>query len=89
MKNEFNRMIDQFLKLDHPQVHKFKELKKAVSESPTVDEAVKVLADWKKNNPEEAAAMREFLCDFQDEYKESRRETKSKLGYSRIGRNNV
>jgi hypothetical protein len=89
MKDDFDRMIDQFLKLDHPMVDKFKELKKGVSESLTVDESAEFLANWKKNNPEEAAAMREFLCNFQDEYKESRREVKSELGYSRIGRNNV
>lgn len=89
MTKESDTMMDQFLKLDHPVVHKFLELQKEAVKQPTVDKALKFLADWKKDNPEEAAAMREFLCNFQDEYKESRRETKSKLGYSRVGLGNV
>ena len=88
MKNE-DSVIDQFFKLDHPLVHKFKELQKEAFKLSTTDEAEKFLADWKKNNPEEAEELREFLWNFGVEHNESRREVKSELGYSRIGLNNV
>ena len=87
MKNA--SIIDQLMKLDHPVVHKFKELREAAKKAPNTDAACKFLADWKKNNPEEAEEMRVFLGNFHDDYKESRREVKSELGYSRIGRNNT
>ena len=47
------------------------------------------LAEWKKNNPEDAKAMYEWITTVEIEYKESRREVKSELGYSRVGLNNV
>ena len=88
MKNE-DSIIYQFFKLDHPLVHKFKQLEEEAFKLPTTNDAEKFIADWKKNNPEEAEAMREFLHNFGVEHKESRREVKSKLGYSRIGLDNV
>ena len=88
MKNE-DSVVDQFFKLDHPVVHKVKELCEAVDNAPNTDAACKFLADWKKNNPEEAEEIREFLHNFGVEHKESRREVKSELGYSRTGLNNV
>ena len=63
MKNE-DSLIDKLLKLDHPMVHKYKKLKQEAFKSPTTDEAVKFLIDWKKNNPEEAEEMRKFLWNF-------------------------
>lgn len=88
MKNEGN-LIDKFFKLDHPLVDKFKELREAANKAPNTDAAHKFLSDWKKNNPEEAEEMRVFLSNFHDDYKESRREVKSELGYSRVGLDNV
>lgn len=64
MKNDFDSVIDQFFKLNHPLVHKFRALKEEAFKLPTTDDAEKFLADWKKNNPEEAAEMREFLHNF-------------------------
>ena len=89
MKNEFDSVVDQLLKLDHPLVHKIKKLKEEAFKLPTTNDAEKFIADWKKNNPDEAEEMRNFLWNFGVEHKESRREVKSELGYSRIGRNNV
>ena len=89
MTNESDSVIDQFFKLDHPLVHKFKQLEEEAFKLPTTNDAEKFIADWKKNNPKEAEEMRVFLHNFGVEHKESRREVKSELGYSRIGRNNV
>jgi hypothetical protein len=63
MTNE-ESVIDKFFKLDHPLVHKFKELHKEAFKLPNLDESEKFLADWKKNNPEEAEEMRKFLWNF-------------------------
>jgi len=63
MKNE-DSLIDRFLKLDHPMVDKFKELREAANKAPNTDAACKFLSDWKKNNPEEAEEMRVFLWNF-------------------------
>jgi hypothetical protein len=57
-------LVDKFFKLDHPLVHKFKQLKEEAFKLPTTDDAEKFLADWKKNNPEEAEEMRVFLSNF-------------------------
>lgn len=64
MTNESDSVIDQFFKLDHPLVDKFKQLEEEAFKLPTTNDAEKFLADWKKNNPEEAAEMREFLRNF-------------------------
>ena len=64
MKNDTDDLIDKFFKLDHPLVHKFKQLEEEAFKLPTTDDAGKFLADWKKNNPEEAEEMREFLRNF-------------------------
>ena len=64
MTNESDSVVDQFFKLDHPLVDKVKELCEAVDKAPNTDAACKFLADWKKNNPEEAKEIREFLWNF-------------------------
>jgi hypothetical protein len=85
-----DELFDPVTKLDHPMARKLKELRTEAFKLPTTSDAEKYLSEWKKNNPEEATAMREFIMGIEIEYKESRRkEIKSKLGYSRIGRNNV
>ena len=88
MKHEFDFMLDAFMKLDHPLAHKFKELH-APFKTLSTDQAEKHLADWKKNNPEEAKELSDFLTSFEKEFKESRREVNSELGYSRVGLGNV
>jgi hypothetical protein len=84
-----DELFDAVTKLDHPMARKLKELRIEAFKLPTTDDAVKFLSEWKKNNPEEATAMREFIMGIEIEYKESRREVKTKLGYSRIGLGNV
>ncbi len=84
-----SELFDAVTKLDHPMASKLKELHAEAFALPTTDDAEKFLAEWKKNNPEEARAMREFIFGIEIEDREGRREVKSKLGYSRIGRNNV
>ena len=64
MKNEFDSVVDQLFKLDHPLVHKVKELREAAFKLPTTNDAERFLADWKKNNPKEAEEIREFLWNF-------------------------
>jgi hypothetical protein len=84
-----SELFDAVTKLDHPLARKLKELHAEAFALPTTDDAEKFLTEWKKNNPEEARAMHKFIFgDLMDE-RESRREVKSELGYSRIGRNNV
>ncbi len=84
-----DELFDMVTKLDHPMASKLKELRTEAFKLPTTDDAEKFLTEWKKNNPEEATAMREFIMGIEIEYKESRREVKTKLGYSRIGLGNV
>ena len=84
-----DELFDMVTKLDHPMARKLKELRTEAFKLPTTNDAEKYLIDWKKNNPKEAAAMREFITSIEIEYKEGRREVKSQLGYSRIGLGNV
>ena len=87
--NKHDELFDAVTKLDHPMARKMKELHTEAFKLPTTDDAEKFLTEWKKNNPEEATAMREFIMGIEIEYKESRREVKSQFGYSRIGLGNV
>jgi hypothetical protein len=87
--NKTDELFDAVTKLDHPMARKLKELRIEAFKLPTTDDAEKFLTEWKKNNPEEARAMREFIMGIEIEYKEGRREVKSELGYSRIGLGNV
>lgn len=84
-----DELFDMVTKLDHPMARKLKELRTEAFKLPTTNDAEKFLTEWKKNNPEEATAMREFITSIEIEYKEDRREVKSQLGYSRIGLGNV
>jgi hypothetical protein len=87
--NKTDELFDAVTKLDHPMARKLKELHTEAFKLPTTNDAEKFLLEWKKNNPEEATAMREFITGIEIEYKEGRREVKSQLGYSRIGLGNV
>jgi hypothetical protein len=82
-------LFDAVTKLDHPMASKLKELHAEAFKLPTINDADKFLIEWIKNNPEEARAMREFIFGIEIEDREGRREVKSKLGYSRIGLDNV
>ena len=84
-----DELFDAVTKLDHPMARKLKELHAEAFALPTTDDAEKFILEWKKNNPEEARAMHEFIFGDLIDDRESRREVKSELGYSRIGRNNV
>lgn len=89
MNSEFDNAMDALWKLDSPQAQKYRELHKAAFSTDNTDTASEYLANWIKNNPEQAKEMREFMDAFEKEYTESRREVKSELGYSRIGLGNV
>jgi hypothetical protein len=82
-------LFDAVTSQDHPLARKLKELHAEAFALPTTDDAEKFILEWKKNNPEEARAMHEFIFGDLIDDRESRREVKSELGYSRIGRNNV
>lgn len=82
-------LIDSIMKLDHPMARKLRELRTTAFKLPTTDDAEKFLAEWQNNNPEQAKAIHEFIAGIEIEYRESRREVSSKLGYSRIGLGNV
>ena len=84
-----DELFDMVTKMDHPMARKLKELHAEAFKLPTTSDAEKFLSEWKKNNPEEAAVMSDFIIGIEIEYKESRREIKSQLGYSRIGLGNV
>jgi len=77
-----SELFDAVTKLDHPLARKLKELHAEAFALPTTDDAEKFLTEWKKNNPEEARAMHEFIFGIEIEYDESG-------GYSRIGLGNV
>jgi hypothetical protein len=77
-----SELFDAVTKLDHPMARKMKELHAEAFKLPTTYDADKFLLEWKKNNPEEATAMREFLFGIKIEYDENG-------GYSRIGLGNV
>jgi len=77
-----SELFDKVTSLDHPMARKLKELHAEAFALPTTDDAEKFLTEWKKNNPEQATAMREFIMEIEIEYREDG-------GYSRIGRNNV
>ena len=83
--NEHNNLFDSVVKLDHPMARKLKELKAEAFKLPTTSDADKFVVEWQKNNPEQAKEMREFISSVEIEYKESRREVSSELGYSRVG----
>ena len=87
--NEHDNLFDSVVKLDHPMARKLKELHTEAFKLPTTDDADKFVVEWQKNNPDQAKEMREFIASIEIEYKESRREVKSELGYSRVGLGNV
>ena len=87
--NDSETVADALRKSVHPLAQKFRALEKEAFDTPNSDTAIKYLSDWRKTHPEEAMELRNFLREFEDEFKESRREVKSELGYSRVGLNNI
>jgi|LauGreDrversion4_2_1035121.scaffolds.fasta_scaffold99278_2 hypothetical protein len=81
-------IFEAITNMDHPMSRKLKELSKETF-GLSANDTEKFLSEWKKNNPEDAKAMYEWITTVEIEYKESRREVKAKLGYSRIGLGNV
>ena len=89
MSTKSENLSDALRKSSHPLAQKFRDLEQEAFSTPNTDTAIKYLSDWKKNNPEETIELRDFVREFHDEFKESRREVKSELGYSRVGLNNI
>lgn len=87
--NKHDDDFDAVTKLDHPMARKLKELRTEAFKNRTTSDAEKYLADWKRNNPEQAKEMREFIASIEYEDREGRREVRSTLGYSRVGLGNV
>lgn len=85
----YDNLVDSIMELDHPMARKLKELYTDAFNSLTTKDAEKFLAEWQQNNPKQAKELNEFIASIEIEYKESRREVSSKLGYSRIGLGNV
>ena len=56
-----SELFDTLASQDHPLARKLKELHAEAFALPTTDDAEKFLTEWKKNNPEEARAMHEFI----------------------------
>lgn len=86
---DYNNLVNSIMKLDHPMARKLRELHTDAFKLPTTNDAENFLAEWRNNNPEQAKELNEFIASIEIEYRESRRDVKSKLGYSRIGLGNV
>lgn len=64
MSTESTSVSDALRKSNHPLAQKFRDLEKEAFKTPNSDTAIKYIEDWKKNNPEEAVEIREFLWNF-------------------------
>jgi len=64
MSTESKSVSDALRASTHPLAQKFRDLEKEAFDTPNTDTAIKYLSDWKKNNPEEAIELRDFLRNF-------------------------
>lgn len=86
--NWHDKMMEDVFKMEHPIARKITELHEQ-AKFLSIGDTEKFLKQWQQDNPEQGREIAEFIIAKENEYRESRREVKSKLGYSRIGLGNV